>query len=377
MSMRNVTALALAAMLAGGIARAQDQDQDQEETRLSPALEQLRETVADRLESAADRLGLTAEQREKIRQVHAGYAEKYRAQRDARRALRREEFQALGAALTPEQRDQVKDAVEERAVMIKEGTAKRKWPEVAGLRDSIADRLESAADELGLSDEQREKIRESHRPFAQKYREQRAEHRELVEDELKAVGAVLTPEQREMARRYVAGRVVRAAAARSIADRLQAAADKLGLTADQRSKIGEAREPYADKFRDLRRARRALLGEEMRAIAAVLTPEQREQARDYREDRVVVIGVESRLGRSPDRRAAARDGRRPARVGGRRAGPVRRAAGEDPPDPRRLRREVPGPARRPPRPAPRGVQGPRRRPHPRAARPDQGRRRGA
>ena len=290
MSMRNVTALALATMLAGGIARAQDQDQ--EETRLSPALEQLRETVADRLESAADELGLTAEQREKIRQIHAGYAEKYRAQRDARRALRREEFQALGAALTPEQRDQVKDAVEERAVMIKEGTAKRKWPEVAGLRDSIADRLESAADELGLSDEQRAKIRESFRPFAQKYREQRAEHRELVEDELKAVGAVLTPEQRKMARRYVAGRVVRAAAARSIADRLQAAADKLGLTADQRSRIVEAREPYAEKFRDMRRARRALLGEEMRAIAAVLTPEQREKARDYREDRVVVIGVE-------------------------------------------------------------------------------------
>ena len=290
MRMRNVTALALATMLAGGIARAQDQDQ--EETRLSPALEQLRETVADRLQSAADELGLTAEQREKIRQIHAGYAEKYRAQRDARRALRREEFQALGAVLTPEQRDQVKDAVEERTVMIKEGTAKRKWPEVAGLRDSMADRLESAADELGLSDEQRAKIRESFRPFAQKYREQRAEHRELVEDELKAVGEVLTPEQRKMARRYVEGRVVRAAAARSIADRLQAAADKLGLTADQRSKIVEAREPYADKFRDMRRERRALLGEEMRAIAEVLTPEQREKARDYREDRVVVIGVE-------------------------------------------------------------------------------------
>ena len=76
-------------------------------------------------------------------------------------------------------------------------------------------------------------------------------------------------------------------------------------------------------------------------------------------------------------RAAARDGRRPARVGGRPAGPDGRAAGEDPPGPRRLRREVPGPARRPPRPAPRGVRGPRRRPHPRAARPGQGRRRGA
>ena len=45
MRMRNATALALATVLAGGMARAQDQ----EETRLSPALEQLRETVSDRL----------------------------------------------------------------------------------------------------------------------------------------------------------------------------------------------------------------------------------------------------------------------------------------------------------------------------------------
>ena len=79
-----------------------------------PTVERLRETVADRLQSAADELGLTAEQREKIRQIHAGYAEKYRAQRDARRALRREDLKALGAVLTPAQRDQVKDAVEER-----------------------------------------------------------------------------------------------------------------------------------------------------------------------------------------------------------------------------------------------------------------------
>jgi Spy/CpxP family protein refolding chaperone len=288
MSIRNVTALALATMLAGGVARAQNHG----ETQLSPALEQLRETVAERLESVADELGLTAEQREKIRKIHAGYTEKCQAQRDARRALRREEFTALGAVLTPEQRDKIKDAVEERTVTIKEGTAKRKWPEVASLRDSIVDRLESAADNLGLADEQRAKIRESFKPFAQKYRDQRAEHRKLVEDELKAVGEVLTAEQRKMLRLYVAGRVVRAAADRSVTDRLQAAADKLGLTADQRARIVEAHESYADKFRDMREGRRALLGEEMRAIAEILTPEQREKARDYREDRVVVIGVE-------------------------------------------------------------------------------------
>jgi Spy/CpxP family protein refolding chaperone len=275
-------------MLAAGVARAQDQ----EGTRLSPALEQLRETVSDRLHAAADQLGLTAEQRDKIREIHTGFATKYQAQRAARRELRQEEFKELGAILTPEQRDQVKDAVEERIAEIREGAAKRKWPEVASLRDTMADRIESAADELNLSPEQREKIRETFRPFAEKYREQAAEHRKLVEDELNAVGEVLTPEQRKAVRRHVEGRVVRAAAAQTVADRLRAAADKLYLTAAQREKIREAGRPYAEKFREMRRQRRALLGEEMRAFAQVLTPAQRELVRDWREDRVVVIGVE-------------------------------------------------------------------------------------
>ena len=53
MRTRTATALAVATMLVAGIARAQDQ----EGTRLSLALEQLRETVLDRLNAAADKLG--------------------------------------------------------------------------------------------------------------------------------------------------------------------------------------------------------------------------------------------------------------------------------------------------------------------------------
>jgi Spy/CpxP family protein refolding chaperone len=287
MRTRTATALALATILVAGVARAQDQ----EGTRLSPALEQLRETVLDRLHTAADDLGLTAEQRDKIREIHTGFAPKYQAQRAERRELRQDEFKELGAILTPQQRDQVKEAVAERIAMIKEGAAKRKWPEVASLRDTMADRIESAAEELDLSDEQREKLREAFRPFAQKYREQMTEHRELVEDELRAIGAVLTPEQRKVVRRYVEGRVVRAAAAQRVADRLRAAGEKLYLTSDQREKIRDVGRPYAEKFREMQRRRRTLLGEEMQAIAKVLTPEQREMVRDWREDQVVVIGV--------------------------------------------------------------------------------------
>jgi Spy/CpxP family protein refolding chaperone len=68
----------------------------------------------DRLHTSADQLGLTAEQRDKIRDIRTSFAAKYQAQRGARRELRQEELKDLGAILTPEQRDQVKGAVEER-----------------------------------------------------------------------------------------------------------------------------------------------------------------------------------------------------------------------------------------------------------------------
>jgi Spy/CpxP family protein refolding chaperone len=280
--------LALATILVAGAARAQDE----EGTRLSPALEQLRETVSDRLQTAAEDMGLTAEQRDKIREIHAGFAAKYEAQRDARRQLRQDEFKELSALLTPEQREKVKDAVTERTATIKEGSGKRRWPEVACLCDTMKDRIESAADELELTAAQRDKIREAYQPFAQKYREQLADHRKLVEDELRADAEVLSPAQRAVVRRYVEGRIVRAAAAETVADRLRASADRLVLTSEQREKIRDVGRPYAEKFRELHRQRRALLAEEMRAIGNVLTPEQREKARDMREDRVVVIGIE-------------------------------------------------------------------------------------
>jgi Spy/CpxP family protein refolding chaperone len=73
------------------------------------AITQLRETVAERLEGVADKLGLTAEQKVKIKEAHAGYVPKYREQRDKRRELRQKELDALSAVLTADQRDRVKD----------------------------------------------------------------------------------------------------------------------------------------------------------------------------------------------------------------------------------------------------------------------------
>jgi Spy/CpxP family protein refolding chaperone len=74
----------------------------------------LRETISERVESMADRLGLTAEQRTKIRGVRESMAGKFQEQRAQRKALRGEEMKSLKGILTPAQAEQVKDLVEER-----------------------------------------------------------------------------------------------------------------------------------------------------------------------------------------------------------------------------------------------------------------------
>ena len=72
---------------------------------------QLRETIAERLEGVAEKLGITADQKEKIRNLHAGFIPKYRDQRDKRRELRQKEYDALAALLTADQREKVKDMI--------------------------------------------------------------------------------------------------------------------------------------------------------------------------------------------------------------------------------------------------------------------------
>ena len=100
----------------------------QEQKPFSPAIEQLRETVSERLQTVADQLGLTPEQRTKIREAHTAYADKFQALRTQRRELLQSELDAIRDVLTPEQRDLVKGFVEDR----REATRKRAQARLAG-----------------------------------------------------------------------------------------------------------------------------------------------------------------------------------------------------------------------------------------------------
>jgi len=263
----------------------------QGERDFKPELEQLVQSVAEKVDAVADKLGLTADQRSKIRDIHANYAEKYKALRNERRDLLQSEWAALGSSLTPEQREKVKEFTEDRMEARKAEAAERDWPQFAEMRDTITDRIQGAAQSLNLTAEQCEKIRSAFSQFAEKYQTERARRRGLVEDEFKAIAAVLTPDQQRMARDAIEERGVRAQLAASVAGRIHRAADSLGLDSDQRQRIVAAHRSFAEKYRALRDKRCELLQDELKAMGAVLTPEQREKVKDFDEDRVVIIAV--------------------------------------------------------------------------------------
>ena len=258
----------------------------QEEPRFSPDLEQLRETVADRLSAVADKLGLSDEQKTKIREAHKAFAEKYEACRTQRRELHEEELKALGNVLTPEQREIAKGCVED----FKAAAASSDGPEILPICETLADRLRAAVAKLNLTPDQKTKIREVHAPFTEKYRAQRAEQCRLVQDELRSASEALTPEQREKARSFIEARMAQSPAAQSVCDRLHALAENLGITSEQIAKLRESHRSFADEYQALGDERDQLLQDELKAAGAILTPEQKEKASNFLADRVIVVG---------------------------------------------------------------------------------------
>src|SRR5262249_12585526 len=116
--------------------------------------------------------------------------------------------------------------------------------------------------------------------------------RHLVEEEYKTLTEVLTPEQRAKARQYFEHRIVTASALQSVTDRLNAAADRLGLTPEQRKEIIGTNKKDDDKNDKLADDRREELKSELKAVSGILTPEQRQKVSNYFQDHVVVLDVQ-------------------------------------------------------------------------------------
>ncbi len=268
------------------VARAQDARE------IRPEIDLLKQSVSEKVQAVAERLGLTQEQRDKIKETHRSFEAQRQALRDQRRDLCQSDLKSIGDILTAEQRKQVDDLMEDRVDAPKADEGPIAWAEEASLHDSFAHKLRVAAERLGLSAEQRYQIKERLAGSVEKYREHRRARRELVEAEFKAVAEVLSPEQREKARRCLEQRLVTASIAESVTTRLQAAADKLGLTPDQHKRIVDVYKSYDEKYEKLADDRRELLKSELKSASEILTPEQREKVRNYFQDHVIMIDVQ-------------------------------------------------------------------------------------
>jgi Spy/CpxP family protein refolding chaperone len=135
-------------------------------------------------------------------------------------------------------------------------------------------RLDRLAAALGLSGEQKEKIRKIHHEFDQKEDKVEAQIHELRYEELEAASKVLNDAQRKEAHELFQAHMKK---------ELHEIADKLSLSEEQRHKIGKIRAEYAQKIHQLHGQKgeelatsvRKLRHQEFHAIRHELTPEQR------------------------------------------------------------------------------------------------------
>jgi Spy/CpxP family protein refolding chaperone len=288
--MRRRSAFGLVFLLAvtGWVAVARAQEEGRQ---IRPEVDLLKQSVSEKLQEAADRLGLTTEQRDKFKEVHRSFEARRQTLRDERRALHQTDLQAISAILTPEQREKVKALTEDRVEPQKADEGPVAPAQDAAVRDTFAEKLR-VAEGLALTQDQRMRIRQQLSSSAEKYRQNRRARRDLVEAEYRAIAEVLTPEQRERARQQIEYRIVVAPVLQSVTDRLQAAADRLGLTPEQRKEIVETYKSYDEKYDQLEDDRRELLKSELRAVGEVLTPEQRERVRNYFQDHLVLLDIQ-------------------------------------------------------------------------------------
>jgi Spy/CpxP family protein refolding chaperone len=263
----------------------------QESRQIRPEVGLLMQSCSEKLQEAAKELNLTPEQQVKIKDIFESYKGRRKTLREQRLALIKSDLKAIQEYLTPQQREKVDDFIEDKLEALPESDGPLTWLRDDGVRETLAQKLQSAADKLDLTTEQRTKIRERIASSADKYRAQRHARHDLVEAEFKEIADVLTPEQREEARRHIEHRVVTAVMAQSLSHRLHNAADQIGLTADQRKRIHDICENFEPKFEALADARRDLMQAELKAVSNVLTAEQREKVHDFCQDRMVVVRV--------------------------------------------------------------------------------------
>jgi Spy/CpxP family protein refolding chaperone len=151
-------------------------------------------------QAIGDALGLSDEQEQRIDKIREEYGKKFHDLGQQKgddmprrfRELRLQFLDAVRQELTDEQRTELPEVLREEFGRVHEGPALR-------------EHLEVLAQNLGLSNEQREQIRKIHNEYAARLDKEMAALRRLHREEFRAVNKVLTHEQRVQLRSLLRG----------------------------------------------------------------------------------------------------------------------------------------------------------------------------
>lgn len=225
----------------------------------------------DRLEALASKLGLSDQQKEEIRKIHADYDKKMDPLEEQLWALHHAEHEAMSKVLTEDQRAKLPEVMKE--VMHKE--------------------LDKMADKLGLTEAQKQKVEKIHEMYAKKFRDlaaqkgENARHKfhELRSEAMATVGKDLNDEQRARLHSVMREEFHRMHDPAVRREHLKAFADKLGLSAEQKEQVQKVHNEYEQKIEKLAEQLKQLHKDEHAAVEKVLTEEQRTKLRELLKSR--------------------------------------------------------------------------------------------
>jgi hypothetical protein len=154
------------------------------------------QSVSKQLPAPADKLGLTAAPGWRIVDTPKNFDGKYETSAGDRREVLRSQPKAVGEIHTPKQRDTVRNDFQGHGVV--DLQVDPNDPRAAAMpKETTAERIEGTAEKLGLTQEQRDKIRAIDPGLAAKCTAQREQREALRMEGLKAMGDILTPQQRK------------------------------------------------------------------------------------------------------------------------------------------------------------------------------------
>ena len=223
------------------------------------------------LEALTAKLGLSDQQQEAIRKIHADWKTNATPIKQQLRTLHKEQRQAMMQVLTEEQRAKLPG--------IMKAAADKKWQAISG--------------KLGLTAEQKERVDKTRTEFARKFQDLAAKNGETTRDQfrtlrhekMQALRQILTPEQSAQLRKLVRAEKREWRNPEHKLAFWKGIGEKLNVTAEQKDQLHKIHADFASRMEKPAGQLKELRENKRSAFQKVLTAEQLAKFQEMRKSR--------------------------------------------------------------------------------------------